>query len=165
MLSALFLYFLFIWSYCLQNFLTLFCYKHNNLTWLICTYCCTRKNSWHVPQGLIIRKLISQYASYSAMFCLLHSTICKEQHKRHPCTLSSYYKKYGKYVRETCSPRINYWTPISQYALYSAMFGLLHSNIRKEQHEKHLCNPSSHHWKYGEHACKMCALYLDTWEP
>jgi len=36
-------------------------------------------------------------------------------------------------------------TPISQYALYSAMFGLLHSNIRKEQHEKHLCNPSSHH--------------------
>ena len=37
--------------------------------------------------------------------------------------------------------------PISQYASYSAMFCLLHSNIGKEQHEKHLCNPSSH---YGD---------------
>jgi len=40
-------------------------------------------------------------------------------------------------------------TPISQYALYLAMFCLLHSNISKEQHEKHLCNPSSHYGKYG----------------
>ena len=37
--------------------------------------------------------------------------------------------------------------PISQYASYSAMFCPLHSSIGKEQHEKHLCNPSSH---YGE---------------
>ena len=34
--------------------------------------------------------------------------------------------------------------PISQYA---AMFCPLHSNIGKEQHEKHLCNQSSHYEK------------------
>ena len=39
-------------------------------------------------------------------------------------------------------------TPISQYASYSAMFCPLHSNISKEQHEKHLCNPSNHYGKY-----------------
>ena len=41
---------------------------------------------------------------------------------------------------------------ISQYASYSTIFFcLLHSNIGKEQHEKHLCNPPSHYGKYGEH--------------
>jgi len=39
--------------------------------------------------------------------------------------------------------------PISQYASYSVMFCPLYSNISKEQHEKHLCNPSSHHGKYS----------------
>jgi len=34
---------------------------------------------------------------------------------------------------------------ISQYASYSAMFCPLHNNISKGQHEKHLCNPSSHY--------------------
>jgi len=33
------------------------------------------------PQGLIIGAHISQYASYSAMFCPLYSNISKEQHK------------------------------------------------------------------------------------
>jgi len=28
------------------------------------------------------------------------------------------------------------------------MFSPLYSNISKEQHEKHLCNPSSHYGKY-----------------
>ena len=37
---------------------------------------------------------------------------------------------------------------IGGYALYSAIS--LHSNIGKEQHEKHLCNSSSHYGKYGE---------------
>jgi len=55
--------------------------------------------------------------------------------------------------------------PISQYASYSAMFCLLHSNISKEQHEKHLCNPSSHYRKYREFTHEMCAQYLDTWKP
>jgi len=40
---------------------------------------------------------------------------------------------------------------ISQYTLYSAMFCPLHSNIGKEQHEKHFCNPFSHYRKYGEY--------------
>ena len=41
--------------------------------------------------------------------------------------------------------------PISQYA----------SNISKEQHEKHLCNPSSHYGKYEEYPRETCATYLD----
>ena len=51
-------------------------------------------------------------------------------------------------------------TPINQYASYSAMFCLLHSIISKEQHEKHLCKPSSHYRKYGEYARKMSAHIL-----
>jgi len=52
-------------------------------------------------------------------------------------------------------------TPISQYASYSVMFCPFHSNISKEQHEKYLCNPSSHYGKYGDYAREMCAPYLD----
>ena len=37
----------------------------------------------YAPQGLIIGTPISQYASYSAMFCPLHSYISKEQHEKH----------------------------------------------------------------------------------
>jgi len=40
---------------------------------------------------------------------------------------------------------LTFGAPISQHASYSAMFCPLHSNISKEQHEKHLCNPSSHY--------------------
>ena len=53
-------------------------------------------------------------------------------------------------------------TPISQYALYSAMLCPLQSNISKEQHEKHLCNSSSHYGKYGEYPRETHAPYLDT---
>jgi len=53
-------------------------------------------------------------------------------------------------------------TPISQYTLYSAMFCLLHSNINKEQHKMHLCNPSSQYGKYGEYTHEMLAPYLET---
>ena len=52
--------------------------------------------------------------------------------------------------------------PISQYTAYSAMICPLHSNIGKEQHEKHLCNLSSHYGKYGEDTREMRAPYLDT---
>jgi len=45
------------------------------------------------------------------------------------------------------------------------MFCLLHSNIGKEQHEKHLSNPSSHYGKHGEYTRETCAPYLDTWKP
>jgi len=56
--------------------LHLFVYFFENVnifSWSICTYHFTRKNDWRVPQGLIIGKPISQlqYASYSAMVCLL----------------------------------------------------------------------------------------------
>jgi len=35
------------------------------------------------PQRLIIGKPISQYASYSAMFCPLYSNISKDQHEKY----------------------------------------------------------------------------------
>jgi len=61
-----------------------------------------------------------------------------------------------------CAPqRLIIGKPISQYASYSAMFCPLHSNIGKEQHEKHLCNPFSHYGKYGEYARETHAPYLD----
>ena len=44
-----------------------------------------------VPQRLIIGKPISQYASYSAMFCPLLSNISKEQHEKHLCNPSCHY--------------------------------------------------------------------------
>ena len=55
--------------------------------------------------------------------------------------------------------------PISQYASYSGMFCPLHSNIGKEKHEKHLCNPSSHYGEYGEYNRETRAPYLDTLKP
>jgi len=56
------------------------------------------------PQRLIIGKPISQYASYSAMFCPLYSNISKEQHEKHLCNPSSHYGKYGEYTCETAHP-------------------------------------------------------------
>ena len=67
----------------------------------------------------------------------------------------------GEYSREMCTPII-IEEPISQYASCSAMFCPLHSNIGKEQHEKHLCNPSSHYREYGEYTRETRAPYLDT---
>ena len=43
------------------------------------------------------------------------------------------------------------------YISYSAMYYLLHSNIGKEQHEKHPAD--------GEYTREMRAPYLDTWKP
>ena len=55
--------------------------------------------------------------------------------------------------------------PISQYTSSSAMFYPLHSNIsKKKQHEKHLCNLSSHYRKYGRFTYETCAPYLNTWK-
>ena len=53
-------------------------------------------------ERLIIGKPISQYVSYSVMFCPLHSNITKEQHEKHLCNPSSHYRKYGEYTREAC---------------------------------------------------------------
>ena len=54
-----------------------------------------------VPQRLIIGKPISQYVSYSAILCPLHSNIGKEQHEKHHCNPSSHYGKYEEYTHET----------------------------------------------------------------
>ena len=58
----------------------------------------------HMSQRLIIGKPISQYASYSAMFCPLHSN---EQHEKHLCNPSSHYGKYREYTRETQAPYLD----------------------------------------------------------
>jgi len=61
------------------------------------------------------------------------------------------------------APKISYWKTHSQYASYSAMFCPLYNNISKEQHEKHLCNPSSQYRKYGEYTRERVShTYLDT---
>jgi len=60
-------------------------------------------NSWRAPQELIIGAPISQYTSYSAMFCPLHSNISKEQHEKHLCNPSSHYGEYEEYTHETCA--------------------------------------------------------------
>jgi len=57
-----------------------------------------------VPRRLIIGKSISQYATYSAIFCLLHSNIGEEQHEKHLCKPSSHYGNYGEHIRETRAP-------------------------------------------------------------
>ena len=58
--------------------------------------------------------------------------------------------------------------PISQYASYSTMFYPLHSNISKEQHEKHLCNPSNHYRNYRKftHPISRClkVIHYKLWE-
>jgi len=56
------------------------------------------------PQRLIIGRPISQYASYSAMFCPLHSSIGKQQHENHLCNPSSHCGKYREYTREMSAP-------------------------------------------------------------
>jgi len=81
------------------------------------------------------------------------------------------HNNFGWFIHAYCFKKKNGWhaprgliieTPISQYTLYSAMFCQLHSNISKEQHEKHLCNSSSH---YGKYTCETHAPYLDRWKP
>ena len=57
-----------------------------------------------MPQGLILETPISQYTSYSAMFCPVHSNISKEQHENHLYNPSSHYGKYGEYTREMHAP-------------------------------------------------------------
>ena len=72
-------------------------------------------------------------------------------------SIQPYNRKYGECVKRA-PQRLIIGKPISQYASYSAMFCPLYSNISKEQHEKHLCNPSSH---YGKYICETHAPYLD----
>ena len=59
------------------------------------------------PQTLIIGASISQYTSYSAVFCPLHSNTSEEQHEKHLCNPSRHNGKYGECTHET--------RPIFQY--------------------------------------------------
>jgi len=61
----------------------------------------------HAPQRLIIGKPISQYTSYSAMFCPLCSNISKEQHEKYFCNPYSHYRKHGEYTCETHAPYLD----------------------------------------------------------
>ena len=53
---------------------------------------------------LTIGNPISQYTLYAAIFCLLHSSISKEQHKKHLCYPSSHNRKYGRFTRKAHAP-------------------------------------------------------------
>jgi len=97
--------------------------------WLIGTYRFKRKYGWHAPQGLIIGAPTSQYASYSAMSCLLHNNKSKEQHEKHLCNPSSHYGKYGKYAREMCAPYLDRCESHSPSIL--AMSSLFHNVVSK----------------------------------
>jgi len=74
-------------------------------------------------------------------------------------SISAIHLAITEYTRETYAPRLITVKPISQYASYPAMFCPLHSNKGKEQHEKHLCNPSSCYGKYGEYTRETCTPY------
>jgi len=101
LVSFLFIYMILL-TVKLQIFLISVCLlfkKHND--------CFKRKNGWRAPQGLINGTPISQYTSFSAMICPLHSNISKEQYEKHLCNPSSHYRKHGKYFFETCAPYLN----------------------------------------------------------
>jgi len=75
-------------------------FENNDFGWLICAYHFKRQDGWRAPQELIIGMPISQYTSYSAMFCPLHSNISEEQHEKYLCNPSSHNGKYGEYACE-----------------------------------------------------------------
>jgi len=59
------------------------------------------------PQRLIIGKPISQYASYSAMFYLLHSNIGKEQYKKSISAIHPAITENTENVLVKCAPHIS----------------------------------------------------------
>jgi len=81
------------------------------------------------PQRLIIGKPISQYTSYSAIFCPLYSNISKEQHEKHLCNPSSHYGKYGEYILVKHMPHISIRE--SHNGSISAMLNSFHNIVSK----------------------------------
>jgi len=90
--------------YCkITNFpLYLFVYCFENILILAVQFVHTtvQERMAGAPQRLIIGTPIGQCASYSALFCPLHSSISKEQHEKHFCNPFSHYRKYREYARE-----------------------------------------------------------------
>jgi len=99
-------------------------WKHNGL--YNRAWCFKTKNSECAPQWLIIRKPISQYISYAAMFCPLHSSISIKQLKKHLCNPSSHYAKCGRFTREA-PPHISMHE--SHNVLISAILNSFHNII------------------------------------
>ena len=62
-----------------------------------------------------------------------------------------------------CASRIKYWNSHKASTLHTQLCSAcpLHSNISKEQHEKRVCNLSSHYGKYGKFTHEMHTPYLD----
>jgi len=84
-----------------------------------------------MPQGLIIRMPISQYVSCSAMFCLLHSNINKEQYEKHLCDPSSHLPMENtENLLVKCTPHISIHE--SQSTLISAMSNSFNNILNKE---------------------------------
>jgi len=102
----------------------------------------------------------------SALLCSLHSSISKARHESipaiHPAITEIMENVLPNVLVKRTPLRLIIGKPISQYALYSAMFCPFYSNISKEQHVNHLCNPSSHYEKYGEYTRETRTPYLDT---
>jgi len=117
---------------------------------------------------LLARASIIKYRNTNKPCSLLHTQLCcvcytsKEQYEKYLCNPSSHNRKYREYTCETHTPRLIIGKPVSQYASYSAMFCPLHSNLDKEQHDKYLCNPTSHYSNYGEYTRETHAPYLNT---
>ena len=89
---------------------------------MIGLYYCAKQKMVSMPQWLITGKPMSQYTSYTAVFCPLHSSISIEQHEKHLCNSSSHYGKYGRFTREV--------RPISQCvnASISAILNSIHNH-------------------------------------
>ena len=136
------------------------------------------KNSWRAPQELIIGTLISQFASYSALFRSLHSSISIEQHEKYLCNPFSHNRKYREYGREMHAPKINCCkTHKPLHFILSYVLSVTQQYRQKTAWKfKYLCNPSSHYGnteniestretQYGEYTHETRTPYLDTWKP
>ena len=124
-----------------------------------------RKNGWHASR-------INYWNTHKPVrFILSYVLSVTRQHKQRTAwkvplqSVQATTENTENMLVKRAPQELIFGAPISQHAFYSAMFCPLHSNINKEQHEKHLCNPSSHHRKYREYTCETCAPYLDTWKP
>ena len=116
-----------------------FVYFFDNFSCLICVYCFAGKNSWRVS--------IITYRNTDKPVCFVLSFVAfVTQAKNSMKNISAIHPAITENMENTlvkCAPpKINYWK--AHNTSYSAMFCLLHSNIGKEQHEKYLCNLSSH---------------------
>ena len=116
-------------------------WKHNNYGWLILFH--THAASRQVPQWSIIEKPISQYASYTAVFCPLHSNIHTRKiwkiYSWNTCLISQYMKaimlwfqqcrtyvfhntiRCGMYLCDLYVLQWSHYTPTQNYHIYAVV--------------------------------------------